>query len=198
MATGHQPLLEPENFRRLAALVDRYGVRNLVETGTGPASSGMEAAARLGLQGYSCDVFGPCAQRAMEIYPSFTIEHSNSVDFLRRVLPTMEGPTFFWLDGHCPTDSACTPGAIWPLYEEMELIRDLKRGFAQDVFWMDDIAFITDKANPWAATWDVDLRGEQWFGDDRKWADYLAVFAESHDHVTEFDCILQLTPKAPA
>lgn len=197
MATGHAPLLGEDNFSRLCVLVKRYGIVNLVETGTGPASSGMEAAARLGLQGYSCDVFGPCVERAAQIYPQFTIGHCNSEDFFRAILPRLEGPTFFWLDGHCPTDSACLPGAIWPPFEEMLLIKELKKGYERDVMWLDDIAFVVDPANPWAAKWDVDLRGERWFGDNRKWSDYLAVFADSHDYTQEFDCILQLTPKEP-
>ena len=148
MSVGQQPLMTPALFVPLKAAVHEYGIRNLVETGTGPSSSGMEAARSLGLRGYSCDVFGPCVERAREVYPDFTIGHANSLDFFRDILSGIEGPTFFWLDGHCPTDSACLPGDIFPPYEEMLLIKQLKKGYERDVLWLDDMAMVTTSDNP--------------------------------------------------
>src|SRR6202011_994835 len=105
----------PGLFIELAHLVSKHRIRFLVETGTGPASSGMEAARRLGLHGYTCDVFEPCVARAANLYPDFDVYHYDSVSMLKEILPPLVGPTFFWLDGHCPTDSACIPGGIFPL-----------------------------------------------------------------------------------
>ena len=105
MSKGQQPLCEPELFEPLQELVKRYGIVNLVETGTGPSSSGLEAAKRLGLRGYSCDVFRPCVERAAHMYPGSLCFHGESLGFFAHILPTLVGPTFFWLDAH--TDEEC-------------------------------------------------------------------------------------------
>ncbi len=197
MSTAIQPLLEPRLFIPLANLVTRYGLVNLVETGTGPASSGMEAASRLGLHGYTCDVYEPCVLRVASLYPQFDAYHGNSLSMFNEILPKLEGPTFFWLDGHCPTDQTCVPGGIFPPFDEMQLIRKLKRGFERDVLWLDDIAMIIDPANPVAVSWDVDLRGERWYGEnEHKWSEYLAVMADTHDaFIDTQEGILKLTPR---
>lgn len=199
MSKGEQPLLAPGLFLDLSDVVARLGIRTLVETGTGPASSGMEAARRLGLHGYSCDVYEPCVERASRIYPEFDIYFGDSLGMLRDCLPKIVGPTFFWLDGHCPTDSACLPGGIFPLYDEMRLIRELKPDFAQDVFWLDDVAMIVDPANPVASSWDVYLGGPdaRWYGEkDHTWEEYLGVFAATHDYwLDDYNGVLKLTPR---
>ena len=197
MSSTPDPLLEPRLFMELSNLVATRGIKTLVETGTGPRSSGMEAAKRLGLMGYTCDVYEPCVMRANDIYPDFHIYHAESLQFLRDCLPQITGPTFFWLDGHCPTDHACKPGEIFPLYEELTLIRAFKQGFENDVLWLDDIAMITAPDNPMATAWDVDLAGKKWHGDDsHSWEEYLAVFRDSHDAVIDREeCLLKLTPK---
>jgi hypothetical protein len=189
----------PGLFIELSDLVARRGIKNLFESGTGPASSGLEAARRLGLRGYSCDVFEPCVVRAAEVYPEFDVWHGDSEGVLKRILPELEGPTFFWLDGHCPTDSMCLPASVFPLYGEMVLIRDLKRGYEKDVLWIDDASMIIDPANPVATSWDVYLGGPdtRWFGEgEHTWEQYLAVFGATHDWALKGDeKILTLTPK---
>jgi hypothetical protein len=195
VSKGQQPLCEPELFEPLQELVKRYGIVNLVETGTGPSSSGLEAAKRLGLRGYSCDVFRPCVERAAHMYPGSLCFHGESLGFFAHILPTLVGPTFFWLDGHCPTDQACLPGPIFPPYEEMLMIRSLKRGYEHDVLWIDDIAMIDVPDNPTASRWDVDLAGIRWQGaKEHSWEDYLSLMAGTHDYEVN-DCMLRLTPK---
>ena len=197
MSIGQSPLCEPALFEPLKDLVAKYGIVNLVETGTGPSSSGMEAAARLGLRGYSCDVFWPCVEDERARHPQFTIYHGGSADFFRIILPELEGPTFFWLDGHCPTDQACIPAGIFPIYEELTLIRELKRGYERDVVWLDDIAMVDVPDNPLAVHWDVSLAGVRWQGQtDRPFSEYLAVLGETHDwSVDRESCTLRLEPK---
>jgi len=142
-------------------------------------------------------VYEPCAERASQIYPDFQVYHSDSLSMLRDCLPTMQGPTFFWLDGHCPTDKECLPADVFPVYDEMALIRAFKQGFEHDVLWLDDIAMITDPDNPLASSWDVDLAGKRWYGETgHKWGEYLAIFSDTHDYeIDREDCILKLTPK---
>jgi len=196
MSSGEQPLMGPIHFPALHRAVERYKIINLVETGTGPSSSGMEAAKRLGLRGYSCDVYAPCVMRASELYPEFRIELCNSLDFLKAVLPTLSGPTFFWLDGHCPTDPSCIPGGVFPLYEEMLLVRQLKSRYERDVIWIDDIPMIMDPENPYAwKSAEGLLAGKPWFGErDHTWAQYCDVFKKTHQ-TDIVDLVMRLTPK---
>ena len=198
MSQGPQPLLKPAVFMEIANIVAMRGISLFVETGTGPMSSGMEAARRLGLRGYTCDVYEPCVKRAYALYPDFEVYHATSVQMLNDCLPKMDGRAFFWLDGHCPTDSACIPADVFPLYDEMLLVKNLKRGYEEDVIWIDDIAMIVDPANPLASAWDVDLAGKPWHGDtSHTWAQYMAVFADTHDaEIDREECMLKLTPKS--
>jgi hypothetical protein len=190
----------PEFDDDLRKLVSRYEIRSLLETGTGPTSSGMEIAKRLGLHGYSCDVSLPCVERARDLYPDFQIVHADSLTFLRDVLPSIEGPTLFWLDGHCPTTAGCLPGSVFPLYDEMLLIRDLKGDLYRDVLWLDDVQLIRDPLSPVHASeteWSVVLNGNEtaWTGErDHALADYLAVFEKTHD-AEVVERILRFTPK---
>jgi FkbM family methyltransferase len=190
-------LTEPHHFEALAAEVSKRHIKFIVETGTGPEASGMQAAKRLGLHGLSCDVYYPCVRDARLRFPGFPIDHMNSIDFLNLFLPMLEGPTFFWLDGHCPTCKSCKPGGIFPLYEEMELIRKLKRGFEHDVIWADDLPMIVSADNPHrASNWDVDLRGERWFGESgNTWTEFCALFSETHNKEVSGNTVLRLTPK---
>jgi hypothetical protein len=199
MASGEQPLLEDIHRQALGRAIEYFKIENLIETGTGPSSSGMEAARLFGLKGYSCDVYAPCVQRASQLYPEFRIEHSNSIDFLKAVLPELHGSTFFWLDGHCPTDQSCLPGDIFPLYDEMILVRDLKKWYEKDVIWIDDLPMIMDPANPVAAkVWDGVYRGDQgerWQGErSHSWQEFLDVFDKTHRREI-IDSVLRLTPK---
>lgn len=184
MSSTEASLLEPRVFIELSNLVASRGIRTLVETGTGPMSSGMEAAKRLRLHGYTCDVFKPCALRAAELYPDFDVYHADSVGALKDFLPKISGPTFFWLDAHCPTDPECLPGDIFPAYEEMILITELKRGFQDDVIWVDDVSMIVDPENPVAQKWAAYLgsTGAIWHGEyGHSWAEYLDLFSDTHD-----------------
>lgn len=187
-------------FLEVANEVAQRGLRVLVETGTGPVSSGCDVAKRLGLHAHSCDVYEPCVTRAAQLYPEFDVYYGDSEKMLREILPRITAPTFFWLDGHCPTDPSCLPGTIFPAYEELRLIRDLKPGYERDVIWVDDVSMITAEDNPVRAAWDVRLNvpalgDENWHGaGEHTWAEYLAVFADTHDARVD-EAVLKLTPK---
>jgi hypothetical protein len=197
MSTGEVPLMNPAHFGRLKELCERLSIVNLVETGTGPRSSGLEFAKTLGLRGYSCDVAGDCVDRARGLYPDFKIYHGESLGFLAQVLPALVGPTFFWLDGHCPTAVSDLPGPVFPPYEEMLMIKALKKGYEKDAMWLDDVAMITAPDNPVSSIWGGHLggAGRYFYGaDEHSWAEYHAVFAETHKYET-VQGILEVTPK---
>lgn len=197
MSKGVQPLLEEPLFSALCMLVDKYGIVNLVETGTGPRSSGLEAAHRLDLRGISCDVFGPCVERAVQLYPQFETYHSDSETLFRNLMPKLEGPTFFWLDGHCPTDDNTLPCSIFPPYEEIMLVKALKPDISRDVFWLDDIAMITAEDNPHRSEWNVNLGSVHgWTGNaEHSWVDYLNALHETHVAAMEFGELLTFVPR---
>jgi hypothetical protein len=188
----------PGLFLEVANIVAKRGLSVLVETGTGPESSGMQVAKRLAMHGYTCDVYEPAAVAASERWPEFDVYHADSATMLKEVLPKIGKPTFFWLDGHCPTDPDCLPGGIFPVMDEFLLIKSLKAGYERDVIWVDDIPMITSEDNPHRSEWDVYLNAPgagRWHGENRySWAEYLAVFADTHVYRVD-ESILKLTPK---
>jgi hypothetical protein len=188
-------LTEARNYDDVVNTIKYFNIVNLVETGTGPESSGLVVAKKLGLRGFSCDVYEPCVISARERFPEAFIHHGESLGFLRMVLPTLEGPTFFWLDGHCPTDSACLPGPVFPPYDELKIIKEFKRNFAHDVFWLDDIPMIDVPDNPIASTWDVDLAGRRWYGaKEHTFTEYLDLLRDTHtSHIA--DSTLRFWPR---
>lgn len=190
-------LTQASLFLQVANLVTKYGIKNLVETGTGPNSSGMETAKRLGLHGYTCDVLEQNAVKAATQFADFDVYYGDSVSALKDCLPKLVGPTFFWLDAHCPDDPSSLPGAIFPLYDELVLIQELKKDYERDIIWMDDVSMIADPENPLAKEWDREFRGEKWIGEKgHLWVDYLSLFAGTHNYGLIFeDGILMLIPK---
>lgn len=190
-------LNDPGVMDTLRRLVAEHGIVNLVETGTGPSSSGLQAAAELGLRGYSCDVFAPCVNDARGRFPHWAenIFHANSMDFLREVLPYIGEPTFFWLDGHCPTDPECIDGPDFPPFEELQLIKALKHNYRCDVMWLDDMSMVTAPDNPIGVPWDVSLAGRPWHGNaEHSWAEYLALLSDTHT-AEVVGSVLRYTPR---
>lgn len=197
MSTGYQPLMNDAHRGRLEALVRKLGIINLVETGTGPHSSGLAFAKHMNLRGYSCDVNPECVAQARHLYPSFTVHHGESLGFFAQMLPKLKGPTFFWLDGHCPTDQRDLPGPVFPPFEEMALIKALKANYELDAMWIDDIGMITAPDNPESGLWGGYLGGSgTWFygSDEHSWAEYHEVFAGTHTYLVH-NGVLEIEPK---
>lgn len=167
-------------LRELAA---KYGWGYVVETGTGPESSGLQVAANLGLEGFTCDVFGPCVEAAQERFPQQFCYHGESLRFLETIVPRLTLPTFFWLDGHCPTDQSCLPCPIYPPFEEIQVLKKWKPGLERDTIWLDDFSMVDVPDNPIATSWDVDLAGKRWQGaKEHSFADYVALLDATHTH----------------
>jgi len=124
-------------------LKERYGLVNFVETGT-KAGYGLEAAARLGFaRCLSCEIDPALAAAAAARFPDADVRCSDSLSFLEAALPSLEGPTLFWLDAHRrfrdigPDDDMRT---AWPVLHEVDLIRRFRNSaVAGDVLLCDDL-----------------------------------------------------------
>lgn len=171
----------PGLFDAVRHLVNDHQLECLVETGTGPKSSGLQVATRLGLHGYSCDVFLPCVQNARDNFIGMGIYWGESLQFLKDILPALKVPTFFWLDGHCPTDLDVKPGPDYPAYEEIQVIKRWKYRYEKDVIWVDDIAMVDVPGNPVRTPWDVSLAGRRWYGaKEHPWESYVRILEDTH------------------
>lgn len=167
------------------AIINERGIVNLVESGTGPSSSGLAIAERFGLKGYTCDVYWPCVRAAAERHPTMLCHHGESLGFFRELFKMLDGPTFFWLDGHCPTDPDCLDCPVFPPFDEVQLIKLYKRGYEQDVIWLDDFPMVTTPDNPIASSWDVLLNKHggpiQWRGEtSHTFAEYETILGATH------------------
>jgi hypothetical protein len=182
----------------LTAVVRRFGILNLVETGCGVDSSGLFVAEKFGLRGWSCDVDEECVAAARQKYDGVVngvcASRMGSVEFLQSIVhgPAFLGPTFFWLDAHFPGNSS--DGPMWPLWDELQVLR----GRCGDVIWCDDMQHVLGE-NPARGTQRVGIDlpdGGEWPGDSRHTiAEYMQCFAETH--LAEIvDTVLRFTPRS--
>ena len=191
---------EPVYFTRLDAAFRKYRLETFVETGTGPDPGGVGIAQALMLNTYSCDISASSCANAHRRYPQAYIFNSESDAFLRTVLPTISGQrTFFWLDAHFPQleqYDAPTNVSFWPVYEEMQLIKQLKVGYEHDVIWIDDIFCIVDDLNPRYR--EPEMHGSHLAQRDRPFSDYLELFADTHHPTTyiDFEGVLAFYPRS--
>ena len=109
-----------------------------VETGCHIGNTCVKAAVAGYDKIYSCDVnelFVDTATAKMKNYDAdCQITHENSVDFFRRVLPTLTEKVTFWLDAH----DTFGHGHVFPTYEELSLINDLCE-IRDNIIIIDDI-----------------------------------------------------------
>lgn len=96
-------LLDNARFLPLANLVAQHGVRFFVEPDAGGDATGMEAAKRLNLHGIACDTYHADALHAR--FPDYDVYDGDPLTFLREVLPKIDGPAYFWIDGNTPTSA---------------------------------------------------------------------------------------------
>lgn len=136
------------NYPRLIDLRRELGLRNFVETGC-YRGNGIKWALDAGFESvYSCDVIPKyvkvCRQRF--VGRPVMLQCSESVTFLRDLIPQLQGPTLFWLDAHFPSyyhrilQQAEHPWEReYPLYDECLLIMTLKPDHAGDLIVCDDV-----------------------------------------------------------
>jgi hypothetical protein len=172
-------------FPEIKRLAQRYGIQSFVETGVGPESQGLDAAYACGLRAYGCDVNQKRVEDARKRHPQAIVHTMESLMFLRRWLPVMDGPVFFWLDAHFPEEHEDAPA--WPLLFELQAIRAHCQHLEQSVVWCDDMQVVlkaegdeNHKLHPEVAT--------------LKPSDYAQVLSQTHDYKL-LDWILCLEPK---
>lgn len=184
-----------EHIRELEEIIPRYGIKNIVETGTGEDSSGMKVAVRFRLTGFSCDIFPEYVNRARAMYPLYDIFEGTSLDFLTEVTHWVDGPTLFWMDAHFPQEDPSPKVPMWPLYEELTLLRSI-RDCSRDVIWCDDMQHVLDPENPiHDQAVGIDILGGRWPGDSAHMlAEYRELFQATHDAAI-VGTVLQFVPK---
>lgn len=148
----------------LPALVETFGLRRLVETGTGRGDSLAYAAAIHNSDGVplfsqliSCEIIPVLAQQACERFRlerRIEIINSPSEMFLFTVLHEIpqDEPVLFWLDAHFPgADSflaawgdETNPAVRLPAVRELDVIKKY-RPLNQDVILMDDARIWLDE-----------------------------------------------------
>ncbi|MGA3066986.1 MAG: hypothetical protein ABSF29_09085 [Tepidisphaeraceae bacterium] len=133
----------------LDQLIQLYGARNFVETGTG-RGKGLRHAMKFGFEEiYSIEIIGAQVEKLRPEFASDPRVHlicGESISTLRGIIPSLKGSTIFWLDAHfpgadlglCHYSEAKDLKVALPLQRELELIRDLRPGRG-DVILIDDL-----------------------------------------------------------
>lgn len=118
---------------------------------------------------FSCDIRREAVNKVKHMFPKATIIRSDSLEFLRVVLPTLTEPALFWLDAHFPKlYGDASEAESWPMFEELQLISQLKRNLDKDVIICDDLRVIQNANNPRylpgevEPEWIVPVTNEQW------------------------------------
>lgn len=110
-----------------------------VETGTFLAESTL-ALAEVFPRVYSIEVAADLHRRAVDLYgdrSGITFLHGSSVDVLPEVTEKLEGPAFFWLDGHWCEGAPEVEGTQCPVLSEIDVIDASTHG-AGSVILIDD------------------------------------------------------------
>lgn len=138
----------------IGALRERFGLSTFVETGCFQGD-GIAAALEVGFESVlSCDISLEFVERCRSRFGgngSVTVHQLDSLTFLDRVLPTISGPTLFWLDAHFPhvfgLEERERSVGRFPLPEELARISALKADVSKDVVVADDLRVIADPEN---------------------------------------------------
>jgi len=130
-------MLTSSNFPEwlMRALVIRFGIRQLIETGTYEGATAIQAAGILPLvhtieisRSWYRSVAKECLQN-----PRIKRHQGDSVEIVPTLLPCLQGPTLWWLDGHW-SGQGPKYSVECPVVEELGLIHDRQ----QDVVVVDD------------------------------------------------------------
>lgn len=133
---------------------------------------------------YSCDIRRVAVEQCLNIFPAAHIYPDESITFFKRILPTIDQPTLFWLDAHYPMHyGIATETAIekMPLFEELKLIRTLKQNYQRDVIICDDMRVIADVNNPRYRPGEIPA----YYYVENSWNDFVASMADTHDIVSD-------------
>lgn len=193
-------MLKPYVFKSIR----RHETIDFVETGTYLAD-GFKRVCEAGFDiknCYSCDIHESFVNDARNAWPGAYVEVSDSLSFLRKLLPKLERPTLFWLDAHFPGfyNLPCESEDIRaPILKELYLIKELKKAYEKDVIMFDDTHCLRHPDNPMYKEGKLD----ESLMVDIDWHELTSIFSDTHDmeHVLEmpgiptFEGAIILTPK---
>jgi len=161
---------------------DRFQLTNFVETGC-YRGEGIAHATLIGFEKqkiYSCDIRKEAVDECLSLFPESNIIVGDSISFLTRLLPTLSGKTFFWLDAHFPAHYGVkseTEIEKMPMFEEVQLIKNSKKDYANDVIFCDDMHVIKDRNNPhYRSAYQFD----EYFDVTADWITYTKILSDTH------------------
>ncbi len=134
---------------------------------------------------YSCDIIKDHINKAQSVVEKdirVELYYGPSHEYFAKLLPTLKGVTFFWLDAHCPKhyDPKLkeTPLTHFPLYKELQLIVELKEHYERDVIICDDVRTIVGEDNtaPLAQGRVKDYYSVEWF----TYTQMTSLFTKTH------------------
>jgi hypothetical protein len=139
-AGNHQgPPPHAIKVQNLLTLADIFGINVLIETGTYRGHM-IEATAHRFRQLYSIEVFEPLATAAktrFARFPNVTVIHGDSSEVLPTILPDIDEPVLFWLDGHYSGVGTGKGIVDTPVKNEIRHILNLRKSHV-DVVLIDD------------------------------------------------------------
>lgn len=173
-----------------------YDLVNFVETGCWHGD-GIAYAFHTGYKNaHSCDIGLNFVEECRARFPEADIEHSESLAYLKKMLPKLEGRTLFWLDAHFPgmygTENNNKELEI-PLIPEIELIKKLKKDYKNDVILCDDMRTFRSQHNPRYKQGEIDENLYM----DVDWDAFKNILSDTHDAelINDYDGVMVFTPK---
>ncbi|RMH11301.1 MAG: hypothetical protein D6698_16575 [Gammaproteobacteria bacterium] len=146
-------MTELGQIHNITSIVSSYSLENMVETGC-YEGDGIQTALDLGIQRvWSCDISERYVTHCKKRFQGqpVTILLGLSTDVLPSICSSVEGPTLFWLDAHLPSYYGITgtdEKHKMPVVQELNIIREYKRGIDKDVIIVDDTRIIASADNP--------------------------------------------------
>lgn len=175
---------------------DNFNLNTFIETGCWQGD-GIGHAGSIGFeQIYSCDIGIQYVEDCRHKYPNAHIEHCESMQFLKNLLPTVDRPTLFWLDAHFPEyygTNESNEDYFIPLIPEIEIIKSFKPNYKNDVIVCDDIRNFRSDKNPRYIPGEV----EDKYYIDIDWDMFVNILKDTHDHeyLLKTDGVMVFYPK---
>lgn len=159
---------------------ERYGLTTFVETGC-EDGEGLKIAKEYGFAEnrlFSCDIRKEATLNVSRLFPKATIILDDSVNFIRRICSSFDTPTLFWLDAHFPSLYNSEKGTRWPLFQELEAIKN-KSNMEKDVIICDDMRVLQSPQNPCFNLDEMNEVADYLVEVD--WESFVTVFASTHN-----------------
>jgi hypothetical protein len=180
-------------------LKEAHTLEAFVETGC-YRGAGLQYAKQIGFAEdklYSCDIDPNAATNCLRSMPSATILPIESISFLKNILPKNQLPTLFWLDAHYPSLYGITDETEiekMPVFEEIAVIKQLKKNYQNDVIVCDDLRVLADSRNPRYSPGEIPA----YYYIDGAWDNLVSILADTHNLTIDLvgEGLAIFTPKA--